>query len=675
MKKLCLFLLLIPIVLFSQEHELQSNIDSVTIYLSGAQVHRNVKCTLKKGANAISIKGVSADLDENTLQIAGLKQAAIRSMKYEINYLDTATKSPQIASLSNKLEQFKQEQAYLENASQGLQKEVKLIELNRRISGDNENLDLNRLKEISAYYRERTQAIYNEIYSNSIKTNKLKDSIQLYTNELVKLQGSPKKAVGEIKLILDSPITLTTNLSISYQVEKAGWVPTYDIRSTGIDKPLQLIYKAHVYQNTAEDWENVEITLATNKPSSNISKPKLETKYLNFSSSYTKKYNSATKKNGYSYNPMVKRVFGTITDPEGEPLPGVAIVIEGTNQGTQTDFDGKYTLDIPNGRSLSFSYIGFKPVDLPIYSSIMNLQLEEDIQALDEVVVMGYGVSGRASSVQIRGAGSMPQKIQTPEPLYIIDGIPVEGFTEGDLDASEIASIETLRNENATDLYGSRAADGVIIINTHKSSTQTDGKNTVFRIPKSYTIKSNMEITSVDINLYQLKATYQYLAIPVIDTNVFLTASFTDWEQFNLLPGEANIYFDGRYEGKTVIDPYLTKKEMTVSLGIDHNIQIERNQERNFKSKSFSGGTRLVDRRYRITIKNNKNIPINLKVMDRIPLSENRDIKVDDIVTGDASYDAKKGILSWNNFIEAKATTTNEFSFRIKYPKGKFISL
>ncbi len=172
-----------------------------------------------------------------------------------------------------------------------------------------------------------------------------------------------------------------------------------------------------------------------------------------------------------------------------------------------------------------------------------------------------------------------------------------------------------------------------------------------------------------------MPASYEYYAAPIINENVFLTASFKDWEQYQLLPGEANIYFKGTYAGKTVLDPYTVKKEMVLSLGIDPNITVTRKQQRNFKSKSFTGSNRILDRIYDLEVKNNKNTAISLKLMDRVPKSQNKDIKVDDVETFNAEYDKKKGLLTWVLDIAPKENKKESFSFKVKYPRGKYISL
>ena len=515
---------------------------------------------------------------------------------------------------------------------------------------------------------------------------------------MAELNNTPEKEQGEIKIKFDAPIASKLNLIVTYQVEDAGWIPNYDIKSKDINTPLSLSYKAHVYQKTGNDWNNVNIILSTGNPTINVAKPNLSTKYLNYTNGYQNRNMNTTKKKRYVYNPSVRQVTGTVVDDSGAPLPGASIVVKGTSNGTQTDFDGHFSLDVQNGQELAVSYIGFNNTQIPIYSSVMNIRLDQNIAylndvalELDEVVVTGYGtqrkshttasvssvVSGRISGVKTEGSKKLrgSSSVRTKQPRYIIDGVPSSGFEDGDLDMNEIQSVEVLKGKKATAIYGSRGADGIILITTKKSSIQDDVTTTKFVIKKPYSIVSDGDITSIEINTFKLDATYLYLAAPIINENVFLTTTFDNWEQYNLLPGEASIYFKGTYAGKTTIDPYTTKKEMTVSLGIDQNIAVTRKQNNNFKSKSFTGSNRILDKMYDLEIKNNKAVAIDIKLVDRIPISQQKEIKVDDIETFDANYDAKKGLLLWEMNLKPQTTEKKSFSFQVKYPKGQRISI
>ncbi len=675
MKSLIAFVVLIPGLLLANDLKIPSEIKKVTVYLSGAEITRTATCLLKEGSNEVVFTGLSHKIDESSIQVSGLNAVSILSIAYDINYLEKSESDPLLKQWEDQFIQLEHEIALLKNQIHGLEEEEKVITTNRMVSTDNQALSLEKVKEISQYYRERITAIKNEIFETNLKINELRLQTKALQKQLAETNNAPEKEQGEITITFDAPIATSLSVTLKYLVNDAGWVPNYNIKSTKLNAPLKLAYKANVYQNTGKDWDNVNVILSTGNPEYNISKPKLEAHYLNFTSAYTKRYRPSQKKKGYAFNPSVKKVAGTVTDASGQPLPGVSVIIKGTNKGTQTDFDGNYELEVPFGQELSFSYLGMHSQEVPLYSSIINLNMEESVESLEEVVVIGYGasgaVSGRAPGIRVRGTNS----ISSNEPLYIIDGVPIDGFTEGDLDANEIQSIDILKGADASALYGSRGVSGVVVITTKKSSTSEGATKTEFAIKKSYSIPSDNDITAIEINTFKLPATYEYFATPIINENVFLTASFSNWEQHQLLPGEANIYFEGTYAGKTVLDPYTTKKEMVLSLGIDPNITVTREQERNFKSKSFTGSNRILDRTYNLEVKNNKGIAIDLKLVDRIPKSQQKEIKVTDVVTNTADYDVKKGLLTWKMELQPQETKTESFSFQVKYPRGRYISL
>ncbi len=677
MKKLIFLLLLLPVLLSANNNQVASKIKEVTVYLNGAQIKRNAVFNLKQGTSEITFTGLSTKVNESSIQIGGLQAASILSMSYNINYLSSSDSNGRTQLLYNQIDDLDFKITTLNNIILGLEEEEKVISVNRSLNSNVKDLDLNKIKEISTYYRARITAIKNEIYTTSLQIKKLEINKRAMKNQIQEINQTPQKEHGEIKIVFDSAIETNLDLSITYIVSDAGWIPNYDLKSNTINTPLNLTYKAHVYQNTGNDWNNVKISLATNNPNINISKPDLNVKYLNFTGGYKSKYTSGfVKKNKYVYNPMVKQVTGIVTDESGAPVPGVNIVIKGSSKGTQTDFDGNYNLTIENGEQLVFSYLGFETQELPIFSSLMNVKMIENIEALDEVVVVGYGTSsglnGRVSGVNIRGVTS---KNEPKLPLYVVDGIVAKNFAEGDLDSNEIQSVEVLKGNNATSIYGNNGTHGVIVITTKKSHSSEELTNVKFNIKKSYTIKSNSDITAIEINTYKLNADYEYLAVPIINENVFLTAKFKDWEKYNLLPGEASIYFNGNYSGKTTIDPYSLKKEMTISLGVDSNISVNRRKVQNFKSKSFSGNNRILTKTYELVVKNNKTTSVKIKLLDRIPLSQNKEIKVDNIEFGDSSYNKKNGILSWDISLEKQQNQTKLFSYQIKHPKYKHISL
>ncbi|MGJ8713710.1 SusC/RagA family TonB-linked outer membrane protein [Maribacter stanieri] len=246
-----------------------------------------------------------------------------------------------------------------------------------------------------------------------------------------------------------------------------------------------------------------------------------------------------------------KTVSGTVTDQGGLPLPGVNIVVEGTTTGTQTDFDGNYSIMAAQGETLLFTYIGQKAVRKSVGAgSTVSVQMEEDAQALEEVVVTAQGIkrekkalgfavssvdekdlesrsegdvarvlSGKASGVQITAAGGMSGSATnvvvrglssfsgSNQALFVVDGVPFSSDTNAqdtngggsnfltgntgssrflDLDPNNIAKIEVLKGLAAATLYGSQGKNGVILITTKAGSSVGGKKKTEITVNQSY---------------------------------------------------------------------------------------------------------------------------------------------------------------------------------------------
>ncbi len=233
-------------------------------------------------------------------------------------------------------------------------------------------------------------------------------------------------------------------------------------------------------------------------------------------------------------------VSGKVVDDKGEGLPGVTVLVKGTNTAAPTDIDGNYTLSAPNGSgTLVFSFVGFQMQEVPINNrSTVNVTLASDAKALDEVVVIGYGtakrqdltgavtsmsakeletipvssvaeaMTGRMAGVnvtttdgapgaeiiiRVRGGGSVTQD---NAPLYIVDGFPVNSIN--DIAPADITSIDVLKDAASAAIYGSRGANGVVIITTKsaksgKTSVSYNGYMQARTLPRKLEVLSPYE--------------------------------------------------------------------------------------------------------------------------------------------------------------------------------------
>jgi len=186
-----------------------------------------------------------------------------------------------------------------------------------------------------------------------------------------------------------------------------------------------------------------------------------------------------------------------------------------------------------------------------------------------------------------------------------------------------------------------------------------------------YTIKSDGKTTIVDIQNYTLPATYQYYAAPKLDPSAFLLAKVSGWEDYNLLSGYINLYFEGTYVGKSYLNVKDTKDTLDFSLGRDENIVIERKKQKEYNTSQFIGSNRKVSFAWEISVRNKKKTPVTIVVEDQLPLSTDNQIEIEKGETPEATYDETNGILKWKFTLNSAETKKVNFSYSVKYPKDK----
>jgi uncharacterized protein (TIGR02231 family) len=188
-----------------------------------------------------------------------------------------------------------------------------------------------------------------------------------------------------------------------------------------------------------------------------------------------------------------------------------------------------------------------------------------------------------------------------------------------------------------------------------------------------YSIPSDGKQHSVALQDYKIPAAYEYYATPKLDGNAFLMARLSDWTEYNLLPGEANIYFENSYVGQSYINPATTKNTLAISLGRDQNISVVRNVLKDFSESKFLSSNVERTFAYEIKIKNNKKISAKVIVEDQLPLSKNEDIVVKLLESSDAVVNGEDGKLKWNVDVEGGKSVSKKLIYSVKYPGDKTI--
>lgn len=607
------------------EKTFPSEITTATVYLDGAQVSREAEVTVPNGRGLLVFTGLTKDMDPGSIQIkAGNNELVVLSVSHRLNFNEPPADNPKSDKIYTAIEALDQQKARLTVNYRITEEEEAILKLNRVVASPQTGLDAEDLVAAVNFHRERISFIKRRQFAIRDSLTGIKDQRQLLQEQLSELgRGRQTKATAEVVVVTQSDRAVTTDFTVTYLVPSARWIPNYDVRVADISKPVDLRYRAKVSQQTGEDWTNVRLKLSTGDPTANGVAPTLPVWRL-YQNSRPPVYRPTAKR---QVQTGVTSVNGQIIDGSGEALIGATILVPGTEIGTVTDFDGRYSMEVPTGtQQLVVSYTGFNSQTVAANSSRVVLQ---EGASLDEVVVTGYAIRGSRSNKKAR-MSSMEM--------------------EDDMD------------------YGSAQAPVPVTVERRATTVSFD-------IELPYTIPSDGKPRDVEIRQYDLPATYTHLAVPKFSPDAFLTAAVTDWEQYDLLSGQVQLFFEGTFLGTSALDVSTTQDTLKLSLGRDPNVIVERKATEDYRKRNFFGSKVTDSRGYTITARNKKNLPINLVVMDQVPVSSDEEIEVK--VDKDPAFklDEATGILTWRTTIGAKGQEKVAFGYTVKFPKGQTVIL
>lgn len=247
-------------------------------------------------------------------------------------------------------------------------------------------------------------------------------------------------------------------------------------------------------------------------------------------------------------------------------------------------------------------------------------------------------------------------------PLYVAEYTPHSP-------AMEVASYKFKKETAAANAYQMRADEVAIPSQIPVASVSDNQMNIIYELNYNQTILSQEKEQYVILDKKQIDATYKYQTVPKLNNQVFLMAFVKNWQSLNLINGEANIYFEDNYIGKTNITSNYVKDEFPISLGVDERITIKRIKLEDKTSQKAMNSNKWETESYQISIRNNTKTSIELEVLDQLPISENSKIQVKSIDIGGGNFDEKTGSILWNRNISSGSTEKISFSYEVKYPK------
>ncbi len=336
--------------------------------------------------------------------------------------------------------------------------------------------------------------------------------------------------------------------------------------------------------------------------------------------------------------------------------------------------NGKLILQVMNevagNVNLDINYITNNATWTPFYD-LRAESIKDPINMMYKAqVVQNTGIDWKKVKLTL-SSGNPNQNNQAPllSAWFLRYGNPNVYYRNGDNNKqlnyiqSAPAALEIRKDENG--------ADAASISNY--TTINENQLNVSFDIDIPYDILSNGKIHSVALKEIKLPATYKYYAAPRVEKEAFLLAEINDYSKYNLLPGEANIIFEGMYVGKTMINPNQTADTLNLSMGRDKKITIKREKVVDKSGTKFLSSYKEQVFTYDLTVRNNKKEEVFLLLKDQFPLSTDKEITIELLDSGSAKVNTETGILTWELKLTPNDNKKIRVSYKVKYPKDKII--
>jgi len=502
-----------------------SEIKNITIHNLGAHIERKGNASIKLGSNHLIITNLSPSLIDESIQfVMNSKNIIINSVSKKMNFLTKESMgNKELDFLKDSLSNIKEQKRIKEVNLAVFIEEKDLFNENKSVLKTTREFIVDDLMDLSEYFKKSISRIQSDISYTKKEIDSLsliEEKIKHQINSIIK---NTRNQSANIMVQLTCTKAGNYDYELSYNSNKAGWAPSYEIRSKGINSPIDLTYKAKIFQNTNEIWDNVQLSLSTGKLNKSNKAPSFQTQYIN------------------TFNTNFKRAKTMVK-----------------------------------------------------YSANAIMDSEDEIQ----------------------------------------ESISSSEFTNVDYSGTQI----------------------------------------IYNIALPYSIPSQTEPIFIEIQKFSMEAKYDYYCYPKLDKDVFLMCHFESLGNKNLLPGNGQVYFEGKSVGKTFLDPYSTKKINDLSLSRDVSIICERTLEKKFSSETKVGDNIKFEKTYKLSLKNNKDRLVSIILVDQIPKSTKKSIDIQLLESSEAIFDKKNGKLKWNIQLSPNEVVEKKFTFTVKHPSESKVS-
>ena len=524
----------------AEQEKPTAKLESVTIFTNGAQVKRTKTVALKAGEQTVTFTGFSPYMDTKSLQVRANGRLTVLGVSHRRTMADSLAQARQLTQAEQAVAGVERQLQLVRDEQQIIEAQAELVKTNCSVSGRTVATPLANIKELNNYYAQEMLALKKRSQTLADQQKDLERQQARVKKSLDSLRRVKSREVYDIDVKVSTAQASQAAFTISYYVTNASWYPSYDIYSTGINKPLDLSYKVNILQNTKEDWPQARVTLSSANPNRSNTAPTLGTYWLDFEKPV-----------------VVRRRSG---------FGNAAAVVE---------------------RKMAMA------------------------ESVDE-------------ALQGRVAG--------------LDIVEVEEEPESEI-------IEVRQQQS---LFGYE-----------------------FTVGQPLSLPSSTKATATEIARYQLPANYLYKAYPKQDKEAFLVAEATDWQKLNLLEGDANVFYDNSYVGKSRLATSSATDTLLLSLGRDPSIRVERTKVNEKSTSRFLGSNREQTVTWRITVTNTRREAVSLSVYDQTPIARNSDINVTVEELSGGQRDKDTGIVTWKLDLNPGEKRELQLQYKVKYPKNE----
>ncbi len=515
------------------EKDIKALLKHVTVYPDRAQMTHETTVEIPAGKTLLRLGGLSPYIDAQSIQVKGFGDFTILGVNHQNNYLENLEELPEVKSIRNQIETLQIKIEDEKAAISVLREKEAFLVANRAILVKEISFTLDQLKNVMDLYTSNMDQVTTTVLKKNRLIKDYEKQIAVLQQQLSVRLGKDKLPSGEISVSVSSEKPISGRINLSYVVSNAGWYPSYDIRVDDITKPVNIFFKANVFQSTGVDWKDVKLS-----------------------------FSNAT--------------------------PWIA---------------------------------GNVPVLYPWF-------IDYFVQA----------------SISIRGYNKSAASPRSEAPAML---------------------------ETSSEAKMAREAEAIPV-----AVEKQVGETTItFDVAIPYSIASDGKLQTIEIQRTTTPADYKYVTVPKITPLAYLTGNITDWAKQSLQSGEATLYFENTFVGKSYLNVNQLTDTLTLSLGTDNSILVKREKRQDFTNRRVIGANKTETYSFLITIRNNKQNAVKITLNDQIPVSSNSGITVEPVELSGGKLNQQSGQIKWDLEIKPQETRQIILTYSVKYPKDKNVIL